>query len=112
MEYKWQIVTENWRKKYEVKHNAVQVISVKEASRITKQRVSFKKIHSKVANIWINNNTTEDSTESVLQGILVIYSFNLKEYLFHLGGDISDLPNLKNNTVTVEITQRWGKNIT
>ena len=53
----------------------------------------------------------EDSTESILQGILAISSDTLKDALFCLGVNISDLTNLKKRKFVVEIKKGWGKHI-
>ena len=53
----------------------------------------------------------EDSTGSLLQGILAPSVDTLKDTLFHLGVNISDLTNFKKQTVTVEVAQIWGKRI-
>ena len=53
----------------------------------------------------------EESTDYVLQGILTLSTDTLKEAFFHLGGNISDLPDLKKCTTDVGITKTWGKPI-
>ena len=53
----------------------------------------------------------EESTDYVLQGILILSTDTLKEAFFHLKVNISDLPDLKKHMVTVEITKRWSKHI-
>ena len=54
----------------------------------------------------------EESTDSVLQYILALSSDALKDVFFHLGGKISELPNLKKHAVAEEIAQayhgRWS----
>ena len=54
----------------------------------------------------------EESTDSDLQGILDLYADTLKKTFLHLWVNISELPDLKKLTVTVDITQSWGNNIT
>ena len=57
------------------------------------------------------NETIEDSTGSIIQGILDLYADTLREAFFHLGWNISYLTDLKKRTVAVEIENRWDKNI-
>ena len=106
MEAQCHIVTENWRKQNEVKQNEVQVNAVKKLSRITKRGSSFENILTVVVNLRSDINTTEDSTESVLQGILSLCADTLKDAFFCLVGNIHELPYLKKRTVLVDITQR------
>ena len=35
----------------------------------------------------------------------------LKDDFFHMGGNISDLTDLKKQTVVLEVARRWGKDI-
>ena len=53
----------------------------------------------------------KEYTESLIQGILYLFSDTLKYTLFLLGRIISDLPDLKKRTVAVDIAKRWGKRI-
>ena len=53
-----------------------------------------------------------NSTESILQVILYLSYDTFEEALFFLGGDISELPDLKNHLVTLYIVHRWGQRIT
>ena len=55
--------------------------------------------------------TTDKSTDSVLQDIIPISSDSFKDTFLHLGGKLSDLPDLKKRTFVVEIVRRWGKYI-
>ena len=49
----------------------------------------------------------EDYTDSVLQGILTLYSDTLKYASLHLGGVIN-FTHIKKSTVVAEIIKRWG----
>ena len=51
-------------------------------------------------------------TEYVLQGILILSADILKDVFFHFGGNISELPDLNNHMIAVEIARRWGWRIT
>ena len=53
----------------------------------------------------------EDSTDSILQAILHLYSDTLKEAFIHMGGDISDFTELNNQTVVLDIERGWVKDI-
>ena len=105
MEAQCHIVDKNRRKQDEVKKIHY------ESSHITNQGISFEKILSVLANLWSDTDATEESTDSVLQGIISLSSDTLKDAFFHLGGNISDLPDLNNSTVAVGIAQMWGKHI-
>ena len=59
---------------YEAKQNSVQVDAFKKLARIIKGGGSFDRILLTVSNLWINTNTLKYSNESVLQGILDLYS--------------------------------------
>ena len=94
-----------------MKQNVVQVNAFKKSSHIIKRGSYFERIIFTVANLRSDTNTTENSTDSILQIILALSSDTLKDTLFHLGRKIIDLPNLNNHTVTVDITKRWVKHI-
>ena len=68
--------------------------------------IFFENITTSVSNLWSDTKTTEDSTNSVLQGIFALSADTLNDAFFHLGGNISELSNLKNFAVTADITQR------
>ena len=55
----------------------------------------FEDILSAVANLLSVTNTTDDSTDSVLQAIIPLSSVTLKDVYFHLRGNISDFPDQK-----------------
>ena len=78
----------------------------KKAACIAKKVKSFHNILDTVENLRMFTNTMEDSTDSLIRGILYLSSDTPKEALFNLGGDISELPELKKRTVAVEIIQR------
>ena len=52
----------------------------------------------------------EDYTDSILQDIILLSSDTLKSFI-HMGGKISDLPDLKKLTVVLDIVRRWGNYI-
>ena len=54
-------------------------------------------------------NTTDNSTDSIVQTIITLSSDILKYVFIHVNKIISDLPYLKNPTVALEIASRWGK---
>ena len=53
----------------------------------------------------------KEYTEYLIQGILYLFSDTLKYTLYLLGRIISNLPDLMNHTVAVDIAKRWGKRI-
>ena len=108
-EAKFCIVADNRRNRDETKKNAVRVNAVKKLAYIIKRGGSFENILSTLENIWSYTNTLEDSTESVLQVISDLSYDTLKDNLFHLVENISDLLHLKKRTVVVETVKRWGK---
>ena len=85
--------------------------SVKRAACIIKQGSSYDNILSAVANLLSVTNTTDDSTDSVLQAIIPLSSVTLKDVYFRLGGNISDFPDQKKLMDMVDITRMWGKDI-
>ena len=89
--------------------NSVQVNSVKKVALVTKQGKSFENILKSVINSVSDTNTTEDTNNSTLQGIIILSSDNLKYAFFHLGVNISELPNLQKRMVVAEISWRWIK---
>ena len=58
--------------------NKIEYNAVKKSSCITKGVISYEKIISKLSNLRSDTNTTEESTESVLQRTLVLSVDNLK----------------------------------
>ena len=53
----------------------------------------------------------EDSTDYTLQAILPLSYDTLKDAFIHMGGNISDFPDLKKQTVALEIEKRWCQDI-
>ena len=92
--------------------NSSKLNVVEKATHIIKEQISSDNILSTLANLWSDTKTKNNLTYSVLQGILSLYSYTLKDALFNLGGNISELPKIKKRTVTVEIRRRWGQGIT
>ena len=101
----------NIRKQDDVKENAKQSNFVKRSARIIKRGISCDNILSAVANILSAKNTTEEFTDSILQAIPPITSDTLKDDFIHMGGNIGDFPNLKKQTVVLEIERMWDKGI-
>ena len=85
--------------------------SVKRAARITKRGNSYDNILSSVANLLSAIKTTKEYTGSILQAILPLSSDTSGGAFIHMGGKISDSPDLKKRTITLEIERRWGKDI-
>ena len=73
----------------------IQANYVKRASHIINRGVSYYNILFTVANLLSVTNTTEGSTESIIQAILPLSSDTLKDDFIHMGGNIGYLPNLK-----------------
>ena len=97
------ILAENIRKQDDVKENAKQSNSVKRSARIIKRGISCDNILSAVANILSDTNTTEEFTDSILQATPPITSDTLKDDFIHMGGNIGNLPDLRKQTVVLEI---------
>ena len=85
--------------------------SVKNAARIIKRGRSHDNILSAVANLLSANNTTEESIDSILHSIALLSSDNLNDSFIDMGEKISNLPDLKKQTVALEIERSWGKDI-
>ena len=109
MEAQCCIVTKNWRKQDEVKQNTVQFNAVENAVRVTNQGGYLEKILSALENYQSGTGTTEESTDSVFQGILALYTETHKDNFFQLGVNISELTDLNKCKVKVDIFWRWVK---
>ena len=81
------------------------------AAHIIKQGRSYDNILSAVTNFLGSANTTEDSTDSILQATHHLSFDTPKDTFIYMGGNISDFSNLKKQTVTSEIERRWGDDI-
>ena len=105
------IVAENRRKQDEVKEDVKGPNSVKRSARIINRGISYDNILSAVTNFLGSANTTEDSTDSILQATHHLSFDTPKDTFIYMGGNISDFSNLKKQTVTSEIERRWGDDI-
>ena len=85
---------------------------VKRGAHIIKQRIYYDNIISTVANLLSVTKTTEEYTESIFKDIISLTYDTLKDAFIHMDGKISDFPDLKKQTVTLDIERRWGKDIT
>ena len=92
--------------------NSVQVNSAKNTARIIKLGISFENIILTVKTFQCDTGTTKKSTESSLQGIIILSHETLEDTFFHLVGYISELTYLKKWAVILDIVQRWGLCIT
>ena len=75
-----------------MEQNSVQFNAVKKASRVIKQWSSPEKILFTVATLQSDTEITEEFTDYILQGNLLLSSDTLKDALFHLVGKISNFP--------------------
>ena len=105
------IVAKNRRKQDEVKENLKWSNSVKRATRIIKQVISYDNILSAVAKLLSATNTTEDSAGSILHAIIPLSSDNLNKDFIYMDRKISYFPNLKKRTVALENERRWVKDV-
>ena len=107
MDTQYWISSDNWRKKDEVKINAVQVNAVKILSASPSKGYSLRRSFLQ----YQTSGVTLIPHKILLTLSSKLYStYNLKalkETLFHLGGNISDFPNLNNCTFIV-IFHRYG----
>ena len=76
---------------------------VKRSARIIRRGSSYDNTPFVLANI--------DSTESIIQYILPLSSKTLKGSFIHMGVKIGKFPDLKKQTVALEIENRWCKDI-
>ena len=109
-ESQYRIVAKNRREQYEVK-NTIRSDYIKRVACIIKWGSSYDNILYAVANLLIITKTTENSAEYTLQAIIPLSYDTLKDYFSHMGGKISDLKNLKKQTVMLDIARIWGKDI-
>ena len=86
---------------YEVKQNTVRANSIKKGSLYLQAIEVFDNMLSNLTEIHIDTKSMDSYTESALKDILTPSSDTLKDTFFHLGGNISDLTNLTNNTSEV-----------
>ena len=80
--------------------------SVKKVAHIIKRGRSYDNILDVVSNLLSTTNTTEDSTESILQATPNLSSETLKNYFIHMGGHISELTDFRKLTTALEIERR------
>ena len=73
---------------------SVRVNEVKEYSRIIKQGSSFENLLSTVTNLNSDTNTTKESTEYFLQGILSLHTDTINNYFFRWGRRLVSFPTL------------------
>ena len=79
----------------------------KKDTQVTKHGHYFDIILCRAVDLLRNTNTTKDPTDSVLQYILVLSVYTIKENWFHLVGYIVEFLNLKKQTVAEEIMWSW-----
>ena len=84
---------------------------VKRSAHITSQGSLYVTILSYVENLLSATNTTEESTDSTLQATPPLSYETLKEDFIHMGGNISDFPDIKKQMVVLDIERRRGKDI-
>ena len=105
-EAQYHIMDENRRKKDELKKTVKLFSSVKKVAHIIKRGRSYDNILDVVSNLLSTTNTTEDSTESILQATPNLSSETLKNYFIHMGGHISELTDFRKLTTALEIERR------
>ena len=76
------------------------------AAHITNIGSYFENILSTVSKLWSNKKTMEEFTDYFLQVIFTLYYDIQHDILFHMGGNISEWPNLNNCMIAVEISHR------
>ena len=103
MEGQWCIVSKNKIKQDKTKENVKRSNYFKREAHIIKRWRLHDTILSAVANL--------DSTDSILQTMLPLYSEILKEAFIHMCGNIIDFTNPKKQTVALDIERIWGKDI-
>ena len=74
------------------------------ASHVIKRGIFYDDITSTMEKLLSATKTTNDS-------IIPLSYDTLKDAFIHMGGNISDFPNLEKQTVALEIERRWDKYI-
>ena len=105
-------MAKNRRKQDEVKENTKISNSVKRAAHIIKRGSSYDNILSAISNLLSVTNTTDESTESIIQATPPPLSYDTpNETFIHMGGNISDLPDLKKQMIALDIERRRDNDI-
>ena len=107
----FRIVAKTRRNQDGVKENSKRSNAVKSSARIIKRGVLYNNILYSVENLISATKNTEESTNSILQAILLLFYDTLKKDLIHMGGKISDFPNIKEWTMALNIYRRQGRDI-
>ena len=84
-----------------MKQNTVRANSIKKGSLYLQAIEVFDNIIFNLTKIHSETKRMDSYTEYALKAILTLSSDTLKDTFFHLGGNISDLNNLTNNTSEV-----------
>ena len=108
MEAQFILIAQNRKKKEGDKTKNTKVNDLKRAARINQRATSFMKIYANLPNYMM---APEEKSTQLLQVLLYLSTDIIKESYQHLGGKMSDFPDLKKRTVAEAIVRKWGKMI-
>ena len=95
--------------KEEEKTKNTKVNSLKRATRMNQRAKSFVKL---VNNLPNNMMASEDlSTPFLLQVLLYISTYIIKDYYCHIIVKVGEFPDLKKRTAAAAIVRKWGERI-
>ena len=102
------MIAENSKMKEEVKIKNSKVNGLKRAARINLRATSFEKL---LANLPNDIMASEDPSTPLLQVLLSLSTYIIKDSCQHIGGRMGELPDLKKRTVAEAIVRKWGERI-
>ena len=108
VEAQCRLIAQNRKMKEEEKINNTKVNALKRASRINQRATLFAKL---VANLPNEIMVSEDSSTPLLQVLLSLSTDIIKDPCQHIGGNMSELPDLKKWTVPTAFVTKWGESI-
>ena len=86
-----------------ITYESIKVNAFKKSARVTKCGRSFTKLLEATAKFPINMNNSDDPSNPLLQVLLSLSTYTIKEYFYHLGRNIGEFPDQNKWMVAVEI---------
>ena len=102
------MIAENRKIKEEEKIKNSKVNSLKRATRMNMRATSFAKLVTNLPNYIM---ASEDPATPLLQVLLSLLTYIIKDSYQHLGGNMGEFPDLKKMTVAEAIVRKWGESI-
>ena len=105
VEAQCRLISQNRKMKEEEKIKNTKVNSLKRGARMNHRATSYTKLVDKFPNDMM---AFEDPSTPLLQVLLSLSTNIIKDSYQHLGGKMSELPDLKKRTVAEAIVRNWG----